>query len=160
MHTPFNFGRTVKNENFTNRELEIKKLASNFENGVNTIIISPRRWGKSSLVEKVANQVKNKSIKVVTLDLFSIRTEEEFYSALAKAVIKATSTKMEEWLEWSKKFLKNITPKFTLQMGDKQSFNLELDFESIKKYYQELLDLAERIAGEKKINIVICIDEF
>src|SRR5687768_13823516 len=52
MQTPFNFGRTVKNESFTNREQEIKKLASNFENRINTIIISPRRWGKSSLVEK------------------------------------------------------------------------------------------------------------
>lgn len=160
MQTPFNFGRTVKNENFTNREQELKKLVSNFENGINTIIISPRRWGKSSLVEKVANQVKARNLKVVKIDLFSIRTEEEFYAMLAKAVIKATSTKMEEWLELSKKFMKNITPKFTVQLGDKQSFNLELDFETIKKYYQELLDLAEKIATEKGIRLVVCIDEF
>lgn len=160
MQTPFNFGRTVKNECFTNREQEIKRLVSNFENGINTIIVSPRRWGKSSLVEKVSGLVKNKNLRVIKIDLFSIRSEEEFYTMLAKAVIKATSNKMEEWLELSKKFLKNVTPKFTLQLGDKQSFNLELDFETIKKYYQELLDLAEKVAKEKNIKIVVCIDEF
>lgn len=160
MQTPFNFGRTVKNENFTNREQEVKKLASNFENAINTIIISPRRWGKSSLVEKVANQIKAKNLKVVKIDLFSIRTEEEFYNLLAKAVIKATTTKMEEWFELSKKFLKNVTPKFNIQLGDKQNFSLELDLETIKKHYQELLDLPEKIAREKNLQLVICIDEF
>lgn len=160
MQTPFNFGRTVKNESFTNREQEIKKLVSNFENKINTIIISPRRWGKSSLVEKVATQVKSKNIKIAKIDLFGMRTEEEFYNALANAVIKATSTKTEEWLEMGKKFLKTITPKFTVELGEKQSFDLELDLDAIKKHFRELLDLAEKIAKDKNITLVICIDEF
>jgi AAA+ ATPase superfamily predicted ATPase len=160
MHTPFNFGRTVRNESFTNREQEIKKLVSNFENRINTIIISPRRWGKSSLVEKVATQVKSKNIRVAKIDLFGMRTEEEFYNALANAVIKATSTKTEEWLEMGKKFLKTITPKFTVELGDKQHFNLEMDLDAIKKHYRELLDLAEKVASDKNITLVVCIDEF
>ncbi|MGZ4089935.1 MAG: hypothetical protein ACXVNO_04390 [Bacteroidia bacterium] len=136
MQTPFNFGRTVKSECFTNREQEIKKLASNFQNRINTIIISPRRWGKSSLVEKVAAQVRSKSLKVISIDLFGVRTEEEFYNALTNAVIKATSTKAEEWMELGKKFLKAITPKFTVELGDKQNISMELDREAIKKYYR------------------------
>ena len=160
MQTPFNFGRTVKNESFTNREQEIKKLVSNFENRINTIIISPRRWGKSSLVEKVAAQVKSKNIKVAKIDLFGMRTEEEFYNSLANAVIKATATKTEEWLEIGKKFLKTITPKFTVELGDKQNFDLELDLDAIKKHYRELLDIAEKLAKEKNITLVVCIDEF
>jgi uncharacterized protein len=160
MKTPFDFGRTVKNDNFTNREHEIKRLASNFENGINTIIISPRRWGKSSLVEKVIGNMKNKNIKVAKIDLFSMRSEEEFYSALANAVIKCTSSKIGEWLELGKKFIKTVTPKFSLGLGEKQSFDLELDFDAIKKNYKELLDLPETIAIEKNIRIVVCIDEF
>jgi len=160
MNTPFNFGRTVKSECFTNREMEVKKLTSNFQNRINTIIVSPRRWGKSSLVEKVAGQVRSKTIKVVIIDLFGMRTEEEFYNALANAVIKATSGKTEEWIELGKKFLKSITPKFTMEFGDKQNVSLQLDLETVKKYYRELLDLPEKIAKEKNIDIVICIDEF
>ena len=160
MQTPFNFGRTVKNDSFTNREQELKKLASNFENQINTIILSPRRWGKSSLVDKVTTQIKQKNIRVVKIDLFSIRTEEEFYNALANATIKATSGKAGEWLEMGKKFIRNVTPKFTVELGDKQSFDLSLDLDTIKKNYRELLDLPERIADEKNIKIVVCIDEF
>lgn len=160
MQTPFSFGRTVKNDSFTNREQEIKKLSSNFEHRINTIIISPRRWGKSSLVEKVASQVKSKNIKVAKIDLFGMRTEEEFYNSLANAVIKATSSKTEEWLEMGKKFLKTVTPKFTVELGDKQHFDLSLDLDSIKKHYRELLDIAEKIAKEKNIALVVCIDEF
>src|SRR4051812_17308574 len=124
MRTPFNFGRTVRQTVFTNREAETKRLASNFLNQVNTIIISPRRWGKSSLVEKVASQVRSKSVKVIIIDLFGIRTEEEFYQSLANETIKATSSKMEEWMLLGKKFLKNISPKFTVELGEKQSFDL------------------------------------
>ena len=160
MQTPFNFGRTVKNDSFTNREQELKKLASNFENQINTIILSPRRWGKSSLVDKVTTQIKQKNIRVVKIDLFGIRTEEEFYNALANATIKATSGKAGEWLEMGKKFIRNVTPKFTVELGDKQSFDLSLDLDTIKKNYRELLDLPERIADEKNIKIVVCIDEF
>ena len=160
MKSPFNFGRTVRNEQFTNRETEIKKLVSNFENGVNTTIISPRRWGKSSLVERAASLIRSKSIKVVHIDLFSIRSEEEFYNALANAVIKCTSSKTDEWMALAKKFLRTISPKFTVELGDKQDFNLELDFEASKKHYKELLNLPEKIAADKKLKLIICIDEF
>lgn len=160
MQTPFNFGRTVKSDCFTNREQEIKKLSANFQNKVNTIILSPRRWGKSSLVEKVAAQVKSKTIKVATIDLFGIRTEEEFYNALANAVIKATSSKTEEWIELGKKFLKSITPKFTIDVGDKQNISMQLDVDTIKKYYRDLLDIPEKIAIDKNVEIIVCIDEF
>jgi hypothetical protein len=63
-------------------------------------------------------------------------------------------------LEMGKKVLKTVTPKFTVELGDKQRFNLELDLDSIKMNYKELLDIPERIAKEKSIEIVVCIDEF
>jgi hypothetical protein len=160
MQTPFNFGRTVKNESFTNREQEIRKLTSNFTNQVNTIIISPRRWGKSSLVERVAAQAKSKSMRVVKIDLFGMRTEEEFYNVLANAIMKATASKTEEWLDLMKKFIRHVTPKFTVELGDKQKFDLTFDTDWIRKHFREVLDLSEKIAIEKKLKIVVCIDEF
>lgn len=50
--SPFAYGNTVSSTAFTNRENEVKRLKDNLLNGINTTIISPRRWGKSSLVEK------------------------------------------------------------------------------------------------------------
>jgi hypothetical protein len=46
--SPFIYGTTVSVHAFTNREAETEKLSSNLLNGINTTIISPRRWGKSS----------------------------------------------------------------------------------------------------------------
>ena len=50
METPFIFGKIATDKNFTDREMETSSLVQNFTSLINTIIISPRRWGKSSLV--------------------------------------------------------------------------------------------------------------
>ncbi len=56
MQMPFIYGRIADNNNFTDRENETQHLILNFENLVNTIIISPRRWGKTSLVKKASEK--------------------------------------------------------------------------------------------------------
>lgn len=45
---PFIFGVATSGDNFTDREKESERLLLNFRHGVNTILISPRRWGKTS----------------------------------------------------------------------------------------------------------------
>ena len=47
METPFVFGKIASDKNFTDRKNETDRLVSNFQSSVNTILISPRRWGKS-----------------------------------------------------------------------------------------------------------------
>jgi len=81
MYTPFVFGRIAKDENFSDRESETDHLVTNFSSLINTVIISPRRWGKSSLVEKAIKIAgkKDESINFCSLDLFSVRSEEQFY---------------------------------------------------------------------------------
>ena len=112
MQSPFLFGKTVSADGFTNRTKDIQRLKANFTNQVNTIIISPRRWGKSSLVKKVVAGINSRQTKVVMLDMMGIRNEEGFYKAFAAATIRATSNKVEEWIATGKHFLKNVTPKF------------------------------------------------
>ena len=51
--------------------------------------------GKTSLVQKVMSLVDSDKVKVVYLDIFKCRTEEEFLNAFATAVIKATSNQCE-----------------------------------------------------------------
>ena len=47
MKSPFQFGRVVMGDTFTDRISEIKRLKANIENNIHTMLISPRRWGKS-----------------------------------------------------------------------------------------------------------------
>ena len=86
---------------FTNRLEETQRLAGNFCNGINTILISPRRWGKSSLVKYASRDsiVKNKKTHFCFIDLFNIRTEAEFYQVLSREVIKASNNRWRSLLK-------------------------------------------------------------
>lgn len=160
MNRPFVFGVSAIGDNFTDRKLETQRLVSNFQNGVNTIIISPRRWGKTSLVRKAGILSESKDLKVVYLDIFSCKTELEFYNAFVTAVIKQTSNKLEEWVSLAKSFLSRISPKITLGVDPSLDFSISFDLIENKEFESEILSLPERIAQKKNIRIVICIDEF
>jgi len=159
---PFIYGRVAIHKEFINRDKDIEHLCSNFNGLINTILISPRRWGKTSLVNKVVEKLKTEksNLKFCQIDLFTTRKEEDFYLTLAEEVLKTTSTKLDETMRSAKKFLARLFPKitFTPDMQNELSFGLEWD--EIKRNPSEILDLAESIAIEKKIRIVICIDEF
>jgi uncharacterized protein len=160
MQSPFLFGKTVSDGGFTNRTKDMQRLRDNFANQVNTIIISPRRWGKSSLVKKVATGFSSRQTKVVMLDMMGIRNEEGFYKAFASAVIRATSNKVEEWIAAGKQFLQNVSPKISIGSDPMQDLEISFEWKSAEKNYREILNLPEKIAVSKKIQIIICLDEF
>ena len=160
MKTPFVYGVAAEEMYFTDREKETLRLTMNFENGLNTIIISPRRWGKTSLVNKVAEQMKNHAeIRIVRMDAFSVRTPEDFYRLFATEIIKQTSTRVEEWMENAKRFLSSLVPVVTMSADPMSPVSFSLK-SVVSNYGEEVLTLPERIAKEKNIHIVICIDEF
>lgn len=154
------YGRVVAENNFINREAEVKLLTQNFKSGLNTIIVSPRRWGKSSLVNKVIESMPAKQIRVCQLDLFNIRTEKEFYESYTRAVLTCTSDKWQDWLELGKTFFKSVIPQFAVGNDPTNDFSVKLSFKENSKSKQEIINLPEEIAKKKKIRIVICIDEF
>lgn len=162
METPFIYGKVATGNYFTNREDESKLLKQNFLSGTNTILISPRRWGKTSLVNKVANEINSskKEIKIIQLDMFNIRTEEDFYKTLSENLLQAVSNKIEELISNTQKFMKQWVPKITFSPDAQQEFSFGLNWEEIKKQPDEILGLAETIAQEKSIKIIVCIDEF
>ena len=132
----------------------------NFQHGVNTVLISPRRWGKTSLVQKVCRLAQSDKLKVVYLDIFSCRSDKEFYNAFATAIIKQTSSKFEEWLDNAKLFLSRITPKISIGPDPMTDFSISLEMNPKSEDIDEILQLPEKIAQKKNCSIVICIDEF
>ena len=162
MEAPFIFGRIATDENFTDREKETEHLVNNFESLINTVIISPRRWGKSSLVHKAADiaMQDDKNLKVCTIDLFNVKTEEQFYTALARNLIQETASRWEEAVENAKTFFSRLVPKISVGAGPGSEISIDFDWEEMKSNPDEILDLPERIAEAKGVKIVVCIDEF
>jgi len=159
---PFKFGQVVKNDQFTNRTKEIELISNNYINLVSTTLISPRRWGKSSLVRRAAKkaQAKDKSIKVCFIDLYKARTEEEFYQLFTKELLKATANKVTEIGQNIKEVFKQFIPKISYSPMEDTEFNIGLNWQEVKKHPDEILNLAETLAIKKKIKLIVCIDEF
>lgn len=157
---PFIFGIATSGDNFTDRKKETERLLLNFQHGVNTVLISPRRWGKTSLVQKVCRLAQSDKLKIVYLDIFSCRSDKEFYNAFATAIIKQTSSKFEEWLDNAKLFLSRITPKISIGPDPMTDFSISLEMNPKSEDIDEILQLPEKIAQKKNCSIVICIDEF
>ena len=160
--SPFDFGNTVNTVRFTDRTEDLQRLKGNMIAGVNTILISPRRWGKSSLVEQAAIEIRKerRNCRVVVLDMFTCNTFEEFLEQLSREVIAASSTKWEEQVRNAKMFFKAITPRVSVGGELEGELSIGFDWKEAKKHTGEIMDLPERIAASKKLRLIICIDEF
>lgn len=132
MDNPFIFGKAVERPYFTDRQEDAKKLRANLCHGINTILISPRRWGKTSLVKKVTAEIENKDLKTVFIDVFSAKSEYEFFRTFATEVVKQTSSDFSLSFEWNER----------------------------DETEKEILQLPEKIAEKKGIRVVVCLDEF
>jgi len=162
MKTPFTFGKIAIDKDFTDREKETERLTRNFVSLTHTILISPRRWGKSSLVTKASNIAaeKNKSLRFSFIDLNNVRTEEQFYQNLATEVLKVSSGRIETIMNTAKKFLGSFIPTITISPDPESSFQLGVDWKEVKRQPSEILNLAEKIAINSRTNYIVCIDEF
>lgn len=160
MKKAFVYGVAVEGENFTDRITETKRLKSDFENGQNVVLISPRRMGKTSLVRRVISQVDTNKIAVVHFDIYDCRTEYEFYNKLATAVLKQTSGKGELMLRNIKEFLTRLTPKISFGIDSANEMSVSLGIAPEDYSPEEILQLPEKMACKIGKHVVVCIDEF
>jgi AAA+ ATPase superfamily predicted ATPase len=80
---PFKFGTVVDGVHFTDREDELTKIGSHLKSENHLIVISPRRFGKTSLIKKILNESDR---RFIYLDMQLIVSEEDFASQLLKRI--------------------------------------------------------------------------
>jgi len=156
----FTYGKPAKGDGFTDRLKETERLVSNFKYGINTFIVSPRRWGKTSLVMKAMDESSSEKLKTVFIDVFSCKDESQFCEKFSTAVLTQTSNRIEEVMENAKAFLSRISVDVGLSPDRFNPFDLKFGISSKEMNLEDVLILPQRIAEKKKIEIVICIDEF
>ena len=157
---PFVYGTSVDDEHFTDRVKETKRLKLDFEHGINTIIISPRRMGKTSLVRRVMRQITDEQIKVVFMDVYDCRTEYDFYNRFATSVIRDTASRLDRAMDYVKEFLVRLVPKVSFSPEANTEFSLSLGITPESYTPEEILNLPEEIAQSKGVHVIVCIDEF
>lgn len=160
MEKAFVYGMSVSGNNFTDRQEETRRLKLDFENGLNVILISPRRMGKTSLVKKVMNETTSPHLKVVYMDIYDCRSEYDFYNRFATALLKATSSRVDQLLANIKKFLVRLSPKISFSPDPTNEMSFSLGITPQDYQPEEVLNLPELLARERGVRLVVCIDEF
>ena len=164
MANPFHFGQRLPSRAFVNRTAELERLVSNFRRGQSTVVIAPRRWGKTVLVHEAARRAceRDKRLRVVHLDLTAVRDEREFVHQFLTALVNATESEAERRISLVTKFLRGVVPRLKYTVDHESSVELAIGFEDGEdaNQLQGILDLPERIAEARDLRIVVAIDEF
>lgn len=150
----------AKGDAFCNRVIERKQLISNLEKNKHTIVISPRRYGKSSLVLCTLEEMK---LPYERIDLFvaiNLKTiEEQILNGVKKLITKIT-TVPEQAMVFIKKYIKNIKSKWIVGTD---GINIELIPDKSNDpaiTIMESLQMLENILHKKKMKAIFFIDEF
>ncbi len=161
MSIPFTFGKIASGSSFTDREEEQQDLFNYIRAKTNVVILSPRRWGKSSLVKKTSETFREtKNVRFAFIDMFSVRTEKDFYELFTKEILRAVANKWDERLELSKSIFKKLIPNFSFGADPLNEFSVQFDWTEVQKHPNEILDLPESLSKRKNIQLVVCLDEF
>ncbi|MCL5260886.1 MAG: ATP-binding protein [Gammaproteobacteria bacterium] len=146
-------------EQFCNREKERILLKDNITQMRPTVLVSPRRYGKSSLMHKVVSEL---NMPFASIDLFLAHDGAAVAKRITQGVAEVVSQIIpvsEKFLESVQKFFRNF--KVTLSVG---SFNIEATYhasaiDSTDQIFTSLQALS-RLAKEKQKQVVFFIDEF
>lgn len=162
MSKPFNYGKLAEQDYFTNRTKEMHWLEMQINAGINCILVSPRRWGKSSLIQHTSKKIKQKNKKIVFcfVDLYNVRSENEFLELFSSTIIKAVSNSFEDAVRNVKNIFKQLIPSISVSPDANAEIELSFNWKNLQKNISEVLDLPEKLAIEKNIQIVVCVDEF
>ncbi len=145
---------------FCNRVEETEQLVGNIKSCKHTLLIAPRRYGKSSLAEKAVEKAEFPSVKI---NFHLATTEQETAQLILDGVIKLVGIavgRVEKLTASIKKYVSNLEPLFSLG-NDVASLKLIPKKEvNLSVVIAEALLLVEKLLREKNKRAVIFFDEF
>ena len=162
---PFTFGDLALDEAFTDREDEVRELTSDMRNGQNVLVYAPRRYGKSSLVLRAAQEAMQQKALVGYVDLMKTPTKERFAAALAKTIYADIASPVDQAFERAAELFRGLRVIPTMEVDPSDgslrfSFQASRRKEDIDDTIERLLELLGELAAERKRRVVIIFDEF
>jgi uncharacterized protein len=143
---------------FCDRESELKALARNAKNDINTTLISARRYGKSALIYRLFEELERKNDMVcIYVDVYPSRDLKDFTGMLAHAIMERLPPKRGI----GKRFLdvvKGFRPVITYDLlTDRPA----LHFEFVKpKECEQTLSGIFQFLDTQNLKVLLAIDEF
>ncbi|MDD5060945.1 MAG: ATP-binding protein, partial [Candidatus Marinimicrobia bacterium] len=162
MKNPFVYGEAVMGENFTDRTKELAEITRDLSSGERLFLISPRRYGKTSLILKALEELKKNDFYIVYMDLYKATSLQAFLEIYTRSIATAVETKTDKILNFFKNTLPGLRPTISLQPDGSASVGIELvpKVSDVLNFLDQIYDLPQKLAKKKGRNFIIVFDEF
>ena len=166
---PFVYGEIVTAGAFADRETERERLARDLAEGQKVFLISPRRYGKSSLVRDVLRGLARQRILTVEVTVAASSSYVGFLEAYARALVTA-DTPIGRLRRWTTELLQAVRPELRFDGpspgGPSAGGGVTLAFPAVRtardtaRLAAEVFALPGRIAAARRQRLAIALDEF
>lgn len=134
-------------------------------NGQDVLVYAPRRYGKSSLVLRAAQEAIVRGALVGYCDLMKTPTKERFAAALAKTLYSDIDSPVGQAFDRAARLFKNLRVKPIMEVSPDDG-SLRFSFEAgrrksdIDETIERLLEVPGELAAERGRRVVLILDEF
>ena len=162
---PFVYGEVVTATAFTDRDEERARLARDLAEGQKVFLISPRRYGKSSLIRGVMKTLAAERILTVEVTVAASSSYVGFLEAYARALVSA-ETPASGLRRWTGELLKGLRPEMRFDAEPAGSPRFSLTFPAVRsardtaRLAAEVFALPARIAAARRQRMAVALDEF
>jgi hypothetical protein len=164
MTNPFIYGEVVPAAAFVDRETELDRLTRDLLAGQKIFLISPRRYGKSSLVRQALRAAAQSGALTVDVTVSSYSSYVAFLEGYARALL-SVETRIDRPRAWLRDMLGAVRAEVRVEPGD-QGSQFAVSFPAIRtdrdvsRLAQEVFALPARIAEARRRRIAVALDEF
>lgn len=162
---PFVYGEVVTSVAFADREQERERLTRDLAEGQKVFLISPRRYGKSSLIRDVMKRLAGRRILTVEVTVAASSSYVGFLEAYARALL-AAETPVTGFRRWAAELLKAVHPQVRFETRSGGDEKVSVSFPAVRsardtaRLADEIFSLPARIADARQQRLAIALDEF
>ena len=165
MQNPFVYGEVVPREAFADRAVELDRLISDLGAGQKVFLISPRRYGKSSLVRQALAALGRRGALTVEVTVSSYSSYVAFLEGYARALT-AVETKWERARAWLSEVITSTRPEIRYDPKETGLGRVSVAFPQVQtardvgRLANEVFEMPGRLAALRKRPVVVALDEF
>jgi len=165
MDNPFVYGEVVPDDAFVDREAELDRLVSDLGNGQKVFLISPRRYGKSSLIRQALIALRRRGALTIETTVSSYSSYLAFLEGYARAIA-ASESKWERARTWLTEALASTRPEVRYEPKDTGLGRLSVAFplvttgRELNRLANDVFALPGKLAADRKRTVVVALDEF
>jgi uncharacterized protein len=162
---PFVYGEVVTSAAFADREEERDRLTRDLGEGQKVFLISPRRYGKSSLIRDVMKRLAARRILTVEVTVAASSSYVGFLEAYARALL-AADTPVNAFRRWAAELLAAVHPQLRFDPRPDGDARVSISFPAVRsardtaRLADEIFALPARIADARGQRVAIALDEF